>query len=104
MLKGDCVRFDVDRTQYLKVPHMGWNQLRMQKDSPLLRGLEPDCSVYFVHSYHVRPADVSVIATTSDYGGPFVSSITRDNLVATQFRPEKSQAVGLKMLANFAAM
>jgi len=104
VLKGDCVRFDVDRMQNLKVPHMGWNQLRMQKDSPLLRGLEPDCSVYFVHSYHVRPLDASVIVTTTDYGGPFVSSICRDNLVATQFHPEKSQTVGLKILANFAAM
>jgi glutamine amidotransferase len=104
VLKGDCVRFDVDRTQHLKVPHMGWNQLQMQKDSPVLSGLEPDCSVYFVHSYHVRPADQSVIATTTDYGGSFVSSIWRDNLVATQFHPEKSQAVGLKILANFAVM
>ena len=62
------------------------------------------CGVYFVHSYHVVPDDLSIIATTTDYGGEFVSSIWRDNLLATQFHPEKSQKVGLQILANFAAM
>jgi glutamine amidotransferase len=104
VLRGNCVRFQVDQTQSLKVPHMGWNQLKAVKGSPLLRDLESGCSVYFVHSYHVEPTDPAVIATTTDYGGEFVSSIWRDNLVATQFHPEKSQAVGLKMLANFAQM
>jgi glutamine amidotransferase len=60
--------------------------------------------VYFVHSYHVVPADRGVVATTTDYGRPFVSSIWRDNVVATQFHPEKSQKVGLKILENFARM
>src|SRR2546423_539126 len=105
VLRGKVVRFDVDRTPLnLKVPHMGWNQLRARKASPLLRGLEGDCGVYFVHSYHVVPEDDSVIATTTDYGGEFVSSIWRDNLMATQFHPEKSQKVGLQILSNFAAM
>ena len=68
------------------------------------RGLPERANVYFVHSYHVVPADESVIATTTDYGRPFVSSIWRDNVMATQFHPEKSQAVGLKILENFAEL
>lgn len=104
VIKGKCVRFEVDRDLGLKVPHMGWNQLNIQRPSPLLRDLPAGCGVYFVHSYHVVPEDDSVIATTTDYGRPFVSSIWRDNLVATQFHPEKSQKVGLQILKNFASM
>jgi glutamine amidotransferase len=83
---------------------MGWNQLTARKESRLLADLPPGCSVYFVHGYHVVPADAAVIATETDYGRPFVSSIQRDNVMATQFHPEKSQRVGLKILANFAGM
>ena len=104
VLRGKCVRFDVDQSMGLKVPHMGWNQLSIKRRSPLLRGLADDSCVYFVHGYHVQTEDESVIATTTDYGRAFVSSIWRDNLMATQFHPEKSQKVGLQMLANFAAM
>src|SRR3954471_17585359 len=104
VLKGKCVRFDVDQTLGLKVPHMGWNQLTRRKASPLLKDLSEECGVYFVHSYHVEPSDESIVATTTDYGRPFVSSVWRDNVVATQFHPEKSQKVGLQILANFAAM
>jgi glutamine amidotransferase len=104
VIAGKCVRFDLDTTMGLKVPHMGWNQLRLENPSPLYRDLSEGCSVYFVHSYHVVPEDESVIATTTDYGRPFVSSIRRDNVMATQFHPEKSQKIGLKMLANFAAL
>jgi glutamine amidotransferase len=101
IIPGRCVRFDVDRTLGLKVPHMGWNQLIQKRPSPLLKDLPSEASVYFVHSYHVEPASAEVIATTTDYGGEFVSSIWRDNIVATQFHPEKSQKVGLAMLRNF---
>jgi glutamine amidotransferase len=104
VIAGRCVAFDVDKTLGLKVPHMGWNQLNVKSASPLFRELPEGAGVYFVHGYHVEPADASVIASTTDYGRPFVSSIWRDNLVATQFHPEKSQKVGLKILANFAAM
>jgi imidazole glycerol-phosphate synthase subunit HisH len=104
VISGRCVRFDVDQRLGLKVPHMGWNQLQHRRPCPLLQDLPQDCGVYFVHSYHVVPNDESAIATTTDYGGPFVSSIWRDNVMATQFHPEKSQAVGLQMLANFAGM
>ncbi len=102
IIRGDCVRFDVDEKMKLKVPHMGWNQLRVARPSPLFRDIPEGAGVYFVHSYHVRPTDAQVIATTTEYGIEFVSSIWRDNVMATQFHPEKSQAVGLKILENFA--
>jgi glutamine amidotransferase len=104
VLKGKCIRFDVDEKMQLKVPHMGWNQLQVQRPSPLMKDLPKGSNVYFVHSYHVVPEDASVIATLTDYGRPFVSSIWRENIVATQFHPEKSQKVGLKILENFAKM
>ncbi len=104
LVRGECVRFDVDRTLRLKVPHMGWNQLRVEKDCPLFAGLAPGANAYFVHSYHVVPEDRSIIATTTDYGRPFVSGIAAGNVFACQFHPEKSQAVGLKILKNFAEM
>jgi imidazole glycerol-phosphate synthase subunit HisH len=104
ILAGKCVRFDVDSTMGLKVPHMGWNQLMVRNPSPLFDGLPSGSCVYFVHGYHVVPEDRSLIAAETDYGGPFVSSIRRENVMATQFHPEKSQKVGLKMLANFAGM
>jgi imidazole glycerol-phosphate synthase subunit HisH len=104
VIKGKCVRFDVDDTLGLKVPHMGWNQLDFKRPSPLFKDLPSGAGVYFVHGYHVVPEDPGVIATTTDYGRPFVSSIWRDNIMATQFHPEKSQRVGLKILSNFAAI
>jgi imidazole glycerol-phosphate synthase subunit HisH len=104
LLRGKCVRFDVDEKFGLKVPHMGWNQLQIRRPAPIFRDLPEGCGVYFVHGYHVVPEDAGVIATTTDYGRPFVSSIWRDNIFATQFHPEKSQKVGLQILANFAAL
>ncbi len=104
LVRGKCVRFEVDRELGLKVPHMGWNQLQVQKATPLFEGLPEGAGVYFVHSYHVVPDDPSIIATTTDYGHPFVSSIATGNIMAVQFHPEKSQAVGLRILRNFAAL
>ena len=107
VIAGSVKRFDFsgqpDKAQ-LKIPHIGWNSLKVHGDVPLYRGLEKDVYVYFVHSYYVAPTDRSVIATTTDHGGEFVSSIWRDNVFATQFHPEKSQRVGLAMLRNFAAL
>ena len=103
VVPGKCLRFDVDKTLGLKVPHIGWNQLTVKRRAPILADLPDDAGVYFVHSYYVAPDDPSVVATLTDYGRPFVSSIWRDNVMATQFHPEKSQKVGLRMLANFAA-
>ena len=104
VLRGDVVRFDVDQTHGLKVPHMGWNTLSVKRPTPLMAGLASDAAVYFVHAYHARCTDAADIATTTDYGGEFVSSVWRDNVMAVQFHPEKSQAVGLSMLEQFATM
>jgi imidazole glycerol-phosphate synthase subunit HisH len=87
--------------QSLKVPHMGWNQIEIQRPSPLFKGLNGGESVYFVHSYYVEPENEAVVASLTDYGLAFCSSIWRDNVMATQFHPEKSQRVGLEILANF---
>ena len=99
VLPGDVVRFPA--IQDLKVPHMGWNTLDRTGDCPLLSEIPVDASVYCVHSYYVRPTDESVIAATTDYGIRFTSMVQRGNLFATQFHPEKSQKVGLKLLENF---
>ncbi|WP_447974183.1 imidazole glycerol phosphate synthase subunit HisH [Nitrospira sp. Kam-Ns4a] len=85
----------------LKVPHMGWNQVAIRRAAPPLRGIESGAHFYFVHSYAVEPADPSVIATVTEYGRPFVSSVWRDNVFACQFHPEKSQAAGLHLVKNF---
>lgn len=104
VLPGSVVRF-VPTDHTLKVPHMGWNTLNFeQPDAPLLHGLPQAAAVYFVHSYYAAPADAADIATTTDYAGRFCSSVHRDNISAVQFHPEKSQQVGLKMLANFAEL
>ena len=85
----------------LKVPHMGWNRLVKEKESPFLQGIASGDYVYFVHSFYVVPEDRAMIATTTDYGGSFVSSIATDRVFACQFHPEKSQELGLRILANF---
>jgi imidazole glycerol-phosphate synthase subunit HisH len=104
VFRGACVRFTVDSEMSLKVPHMGWNQLEIRRYAPILSEIPRDAGVYFVHSYHVTTPDDSLVATTTDYGRPFVSSVWKDNVMATQFHPEKSQKVGLQMLANFARL
>ena len=104
---GKVVHFEFDSQageKRLKVPHMGWNQINWDRAVPIYAGLENGCFVYFVHSYHVVPLDSSVVATQTEYGYKFVSSIWRDNVFATQFHPEKSQQVGLTILKNFAKL
>ena len=89
----------------LKVPHIGWNQLQIQKkDCPLLNGIPDGSYFYFVHSYYVDPAGKEAVVAQTSYGIPFTSMIWRDNLFATQFHPEKSQKSGLRLLENFAAL
>jgi glutamine amidotransferase/cyclase len=97
ILKGTVKRFDVD----LAVPHIGWNGLAVQKPSRLLAGLNGDEKFYFVHSFHVVPDGDDPVLTTTDYGYRFVSSIEQGQLAATQFHPEKSGPVGLRVLRNF---
>ncbi|QGJ69311.1 Imidazole glycerol phosphate synthase subunit HisH [Planctomycetales bacterium 10988] len=100
IIPGKVVRFEPPESE--KVPHMGWNQISIKRPAPLLDGLQEDSYVYFVHSYYVAPEDDSVIATTTNYAGEFTSMIWRKNLFATQFHPEKSQNLGLRILQNFA--
>jgi glutamine amidotransferase len=88
-------------TEELKVPHMGWNQLERKKHSKFLEGIADGDYVYFVHSFHVVPEDASLIASTTEYGDSFVSSIATDSLFACQFHPEKSQELGLRIFSNF---
>jgi glutamine amidotransferase len=86
----------------LKVPHMGWNELRIkQRECPLLDGVADGSRVYFVHSYYCKPANASVVCGTTEYGIEFCSMLWANNVYATQFHPEKSQAVGLRFLENF---
>jgi glutamine amidotransferase len=88
----------------LKIPHMGWNTLLPLVDHKIFRGIrtgDNGLHAYFVHSYAFKPKNNTHIAATTEYGGPFVSVIARDNIIGTQFHPEKSQALGLQLLANF---
>jgi imidazole glycerol-phosphate synthase subunit HisH len=102
LLKGTVDRFAA--RPGLKIPHMGWNTLRVLKPVPLLAGLGPDISVYFVHSYHAVPANREDVSAEADYSGAFPAIVWRENLMACQFHPEKSQSAGLAMYANFAAI
>lgn len=99
LLPGRVVRFGAQPG--LKIPHMGWNTLTIRAPAPLLAGLPPEPSVYFVHSYHAVPQNPEDVAAVAEYPDPFPAVVWRDNLVACQFHPEKSQSVGLRMYANF---
>jgi glutamine amidotransferase len=99
ILAGDVVRFE--NQPGLKIPHMGWNRLTLRNAAPPLAAADGQ-SVYFVHSYYPVPKDEHVIAATADYPTPFTAAIWQENIVATQFHPEKSQGVGLEMLKRFA--
>ncbi|MGE5218282.1 MAG: imidazole glycerol phosphate synthase subunit HisH [Chloroflexota bacterium] len=99
LFPGKVVGFHAQEN--LKVPHMGWNRIEKKIDSPFLDGLSSGDYVYFVHSFYVVPDDTSIVATTTDYGDSFVSSIATETLFACQFHPEKSQELGLRILANF---
>ena len=102
VIPGKVVRFDIP-DEY-KVPHMGWNQARIVRRAPILEGLEDGNYFYFVHSYHVVPNSQEPVAIETDYHQPFCSMVWQGNLFATQFHPEKSQAQGLHLLRNFAAL
>jgi len=106
VLKGQVVRFDEHMAGPsglpLKIPHMGWNDIKIEKDSLLLKDIPEGSYFYFVHSYYARPtAPADVNLTTTVYGLRFTSAIEKDNIMATQFHPEKSQRLGLKIIENF---
>ncbi len=106
IIKGRVIRFpsplkENEGESELKVPHMGWNSIKKEKDSPLLKDVPDGSFFYFVHSDLAVPADLSVSLTTTGYGVDFVSSISIENVFACQFHPEKSQRLGLRVLKNF---
>ncbi|MDD2500628.1 MAG: imidazole glycerol phosphate synthase subunit HisH [Geobacter sp.] len=107
VIPGRVVRFPEgmkEQGEKLPVPHMGWNQIALKAETPLFNGIHDNSNVYFVHSYYVKPDDTSVVAATCSYGLEFCAAIRKDNLMATQFHPEKSQGIGLQMLKNFAEL
>jgi glutamine amidotransferase len=112
-IAGETRRFEFGQANgsapQLKVPHMGWNTIRVQRNGHLdgrllFEGLGDDARFYFVHSYYVRTDDLADVLATTDYGGEFVSAIHRDNIWGTQFHPEKSHKFGMRVLKNFAEM
>jgi glutamine amidotransferase len=106
LLPGKVVRFELDGKlqadgSRFKVPQMGWNRVRQSRAHPLWDGVAPDSYFYFVHSYYAQPADAQDALGETDYGGMFCCAVARDNIVATQFHPEKSAAAGLRLYRNF---
>lgn len=102
LLPGKVVRF-ADQPA-LKIPHMGWSPLAMPRPTRLFKGIDPGSMVYFVHSYHALPDEPQVVAATSHHGQTFAAAIEHENLMAVQFHPEKSSAVGQRILNNFACI
>ena len=99
LIRGRVVKFKPDPEH--KVPHMGWNTVEIERESPILQGIVSGDFFYFVHSYYVLPEETEWISSFTNYGKRFVSSIWRENIFATQFHPEKSQQKGLRILENF---
>lgn len=99
-IDGDVVPIE-PADPLLKIPHMGWNELRPERAHPVLAGLADGTHTYYVHSFELRPAHSTDLLATTDYGGPLTAAVGRDNIFGTQFHPEKSQAAGLRLIANF---
>jgi glutamine amidotransferase len=99
-IAGDVVRIEPGK-DHLKIPHMGWNELLDLKPHPVLEGIAPHDHAYFVHSFQLQAAKPETLLARTEYGGPVTAVVGRDNLAGTQFHPEKSQATGLRLIANF---
>jgi len=97
IFRGKVVRFQIQE----KVPHMGWNNVRLVRRPPIMKDIPDQSYLYFVHSYYVVPEDTDIVAASTDYGVTFTSMVWKDNIFATQFHPEKSQGLGLKLLKGF---
>jgi glutamine amidotransferase len=97
----DAAMVPFDRAKGIRIPHIGWNRVKIRRSVPLLDGFDDGSFCYFVHSFHMQCADAVDMVATTDYGGDFVSVVARDNIFGTQFHPEKSQAVGSIILINF---
>lgn len=101
-IKGQTIKFKKDKLTDLKVPHMGWSNVRVEKQSPIIQSLGIEPRFYFVHSYHVQPTDASDVLLTANYGYDFTAAIGRENIYGVQFHPEKSHKYGMAILGNFA--
>ena len=99
LLPGRVPRFPASLG--LKIPHIGWNEVRQERPHALWQGISDGCRFYFVHSYYPEPGDRALTAATCVYGAPFTCAVARDNIFAVQFHPEKSQSAGLQLLSNF---
>ena len=102
ILKGDILR--IPPCEGLKIPHMGWNSLKIRENARLFQGIPKDTYVYFVHSYYLKAADEDVVAATAEYSTLIHASVESGNVFACQFHPEKSSTAGLQILKNFAAL
>lgn len=104
LIKGRVIKFPDFKNEGLKVPHMGWNQVTIKKDIPILEGVPQNSWFYFVHSYYPKPEDDNVSAVKTFYGLEFTAAVAKDNIFASQFHPEKSSTLGLKIIQNFSAL
>ena len=102
ILKGEILR--IPDKEGLKIPHMGWNNIKVKEDSRLFKGLPENPYVYFVHSYYLQADDEDIVAATTEYGVKIHAAVEKDNIFACQFRPEESSAVGLQILKNFVSL
>ncbi|BAW79411.1 imidazole glycerol phosphate synthase glutamine amidotransferase subunit [Candidatus Nitrosoglobus terrae] len=102
LLSGKVLHLNTNNNQF-KVPHMGWNQVHQERAHPLWNNIPQDSRFYFVHSYYAVPDKPSLIASRTNYSTPFASALVQDNIFVVQFHPEKSQQLGLQLLANFLA-
>lgn len=102
LLSGKVIR--IPKQDGLKIPHMGWNNIKVKKGAKLFKGLGADSYVYFVHSYYLKADDEDIVAATTEYGVTIHASVEKDNVYACQFHPEKSSTVGLQILKNFIAL
>ncbi|HEX3020144.1 MAG TPA: imidazole glycerol phosphate synthase subunit HisH [Chitinispirillaceae bacterium] len=100
LIDGECLKFSFN-DKSLKIPHIGWNSISIQKNHPVLKSIKPGDEFYFVHSYYPNPSDSKSVLAVCDYGITFAAVIAKTNLIATQFHPEKSGPVGLKLLTGF---
>jgi glutamine amidotransferase len=102
-IDAETVRFPVANNHF-KIPHMGWNEIQVKRDNPLLTDFDDPPRFYFVHSYHIRCNSMDDILATSHYGIEFTAAVWHKNIMGTQFHPEKSHKFGLKVLANYGRM
>lgn len=101
---AEIVRFQVEDTLKYKIPHTGWNQVEIKKSSPLMQDIQERAEFYFVHSFHARTSDPSIVLNETQYGYSFVSALEKDNIFGVQYHPEKSHDAGEKLMRNFSSL